>query len=344
MTKPNLDALIPHRVPLQSARQVLGAYQRLLKDGSLRAAEIAQEWHIDERHARTIMDLLAEFFPEDISQTTERRQRILRLAHPTMSLRPDRTLGIALLVARRLFGPMRESRFYASATKLIQDIDQQTPPGSAILSEWQRKLLVKHESDYNLQGRVGLTLDTVLEALAQDQTLTFTYTDFEGHVSQRHVAPYTLVFRRDEPYLIARNLEAQTIRAFTLHSFEHTRLHKTRFTYPTPDEYNPEKLLEYSLGVWPTDAEPDEVRLRFVPRYKTYVQRHRWHSSQRNALHPDGSVTVTLHLQTADPELHRFILGFGHEVTVLSPPALRDAIHQRALALVQRYQTPTPPP
>lgn len=87
----------------------------------------------------------------------------------------------------------------------------------------------------------------------------------------------------------------------------------------------------------PENAVLQTIRLRFSAYRAPYLLTKPLHSSQRLlAAHPDGSVELELQL-IPNLELRTILLGFGPDVEVLSPPALREEIAAQLVAALNRY-------
>ena len=80
-------------------------------------------------------------------------------------------------------------------------------------------------------------------------------------------------------------------------------------------------------------GETEEVTLRFNRRAAPYIQERIWHHSQET--YPVDNAELILKMNVAIVhELISWILGFGPDVKVLSPPSLKETIydlHKRAL-------------
>jgi predicted DNA-binding transcriptional regulator YafY len=80
-----------------------------------------------------------------------------------------------------------------------------------------------------------------------------------------------------------------------------------------------------------------EVAIRFAPRQARWIRERKWHRSARMQEELDGA--VTLRLRVADTsELRRWVLQFGAEAEVLSPPSLRTAIAETLRTAAAGYR------
>lgn len=91
------------------------------------------------------------------------------------------------------------------------------------------------------------------------------------------------------------------------------------------------QLIDQPAGVTVEDAAG--ARIPFAKAAAPYIRERLWHPTQRLRDLPDGR----LKLQIADTqEVRRFLLGWGAQAEVLQPTAMREALRQEALAMVEK--------
>ena len=76
------------------------------------------------------------------------------------------------------------------------------------------------------------------------------------------------------------------------------------------------------------------VRLRFTPKVARNVAEVQWHKSQQVTRNPDGSAIIDFRVDGLG-EITWWILGYGDQVEVLSPAALRKNVAQIARRMVE---------
>ncbi|MHC4123416.1 MAG: WYL domain-containing protein [Planctomycetota bacterium] len=79
------------------------------------------------------------------------------------------------------------------------------------------------------------------------------------------------------------------------------------------------------------------VRLRFLPMVARNVTEVQWHSTQKVTQNNDGSATIEFRVDGLG-EITWWILGYGDQVQVLSPKALREKVIQTAKRVIQLNQ------
>jgi predicted DNA-binding transcriptional regulator YafY len=79
-----------------------------------------------------------------------------------------------------------------------------------------------------------------------------------------------------------------------------------------------------------------EIRLRFSPAAAPRVRESVWHHSQRLADSPDGGCELAMRVGGIK-EVRAWVLGWGADVEVLAPPALREEVRSHAARMLERY-------
>ena len=171
-------------------------------------------------------------------------------------------------------------------------------------------------------------LEEVVDALQRRRALRIRYRAFDGSRRTVRIEPLSLAVYDHQLYVIGRP------RGGAPHPYRFSRIEAAdaaggTFAYPDKDGYDPERIFADSFGI-AVDAKypvrPIEVSL--TRSWLPFVQSHRWHRSQESFVR-DGRVHVRLRVRLC-PEVVAWILGFGPEVRVVEPNALRLRIARLA--------------
>ena len=100
-------------------------------------------------------------------------------------------------------------------------------------------------------------------------------------------------------------------------------------------EYKPEDIIHDSFGIIKGPSVCD-VRLKFKRQAAPYIQERNWHHSQILEPAVGGEIILCLRVGIAY-ELKQWILGFGSNVTVLSPPELIEEIADTHRQAFEQY-------
>jgi predicted DNA-binding transcriptional regulator YafY len=199
--------------------------------------------------------------------------------------------------------------------------------------EWTLDMLARAPRDEAFSNHVHL----LTRAWAERRVVSLDYDPARyGTGSERRTA-------RVRPYLIEPSLQTH---ALYLIGFDETRnglrtfkierirdVALTLSTFEPPEGTTIEPMLARAWDII-ADQPEVEVVLRFAPSVAARVQEATWHPTQSVAVEPDGS--LLWRAKVSGPiEIRLWILSWGDEVEVVSPPALRDdvaATHRRAVA------------
>jgi predicted DNA-binding transcriptional regulator YafY len=92
-----------------------------------------------------------------------------------------------------------------------------------------------------------------------------------------------------------------------------------------PADFDPEKLLADTFGRFSGKHESHTVRLLFSKEAARWVEEREWHPQQVLRRRRTGEMELSFPAKGLY-EVQRWILGWGHDVRVVEPKALRDAV------------------
>ena len=182
-----------------------------------------------------------------------------------------------------------------------------------------------------LQAMYGL----VQRAIVRRESLDAVYISFhdKGQIRTR-IDPYWLFFNERAWYVIGRSSRHNGIRTFKLGRFK--RLERAGRRFEAPRRVTLEKHLGNAWRMMRGDRSFD-VQLRFSPLVGPTVAEVNWHRTQKIRWEEDGAVVFTATVDGLD-EIVWWVLGYGPEVEVLTPPELRTRIHDMARRMAALYE------
>jgi predicted DNA-binding transcriptional regulator YafY len=166
------------------------------------------------------------------------------------------------------------------------------------------------------------------------RSVRFAYRDKEGKESTRTVDPYGFIINAGRVYCVA---------------YDHTRHDKRTFavdnvgdavvlsqTFIRPSDFNVEAYAAASIsGVLHAD-ETTEVCVRFAPRVAKAAAAARVVAEREVRQNEDGSVEIAYQVADVD-ELVRWVLGWGAQAEILTPPTARTSIAALAHQISAKY-------
>jgi predicted DNA-binding transcriptional regulator YafY len=189
-----------------------------------------------------------------------------------------------------------------------------------------------------LQLGAGEHVAEIGRAMAERRTLRMRYYSQSREVeTDRDIDPYLLRLYAGGLYVIGYCHLRRAVRIFAVERIRTLAIARETFTMPTDFDAD-----DYLRGAWGiVRGELIAVRAVFSRAAARDVRGRLWHASQQLRELPGGR--LELRLLVADTlEVRRWLLGFGGDVEVLTPPALREAMRSEA-ARVALGQARKPP-
>ncbi len=315
---------------IQSKAARLSRLERLLYNApqGLRVADLAERSGVDRRTIyRDLFSLEEMGVPiwEDAGRYGITRERYLS------TVRLNLNEAIALYFAARLLSHHSDEH-NPHVVAVLQKLAAGLPDGTisshlAQVSEVIRRRILR--SDYIL------ALETITRAWADRRKVRIRYRAATGEATERVICPYFLEVSRSEPaaYVIAQDDLRGALRTFKLERIIDAEAMDASYTIP--DSFDPYVHLASAWGIM-DDAEV-EVQLRFSPAVAARVKESIWHHSQRVHDLADGGCDLFLRVG-GTREMRSWVLGWGADVEVLMPAALRDEVHEHARRMIEVYR------
>ncbi len=145
------------------------------------------------------------------------------------------------------------------------------------------------------------------------------------------VEPYRIALAQGGVYLVAWVPQYDQFRTFAVERVEKLTVQET--TFKRTREL-PADVFGSSLGVFA--AEPEHIEIEFAARVSPYVRGRMWHDSQQIEERPDGGLRMTLNVSN-DWAPRSWLLGFGADARVVSPPGLVKIMRSELQAALDGY-------
>ena len=149
-----------------------------------------------------------------------------------------------------------------------------------------------------------------------------------------NVHPFRLTFAGRAWYLIAWSVRHGEVRTFKLGRIR--KLTVTGKTFKPHHKDEGENPFGSAWGMIP-EGRLYDVHLHFAPKVAGNVAEVQWHESQRVEWNDDGSAEFHVTVDGLS-EITWWILGYGDQVEVVAPSALRTRVTDVAGAMVKMYR------
>ena len=229
--------------------------------------------------------------------------------------------GLALALAKRLVGVL--------GGDLDKHLDRIGQKMAARPGDETSKIFVREE------GRVKGAdfLEVLNRAAINFQRVELTYQALSSRKkTKRRVDPDYLFYQEGLWYLRGYCALREDFRTFALDQILSLKVLAEHFV---PRRRPEEEELSASFGSF-LDGEVVEVILRFDPLIKGYIQRKKWHPSQREEDLPDGRLEARFRV-TGMAGISRWIYRWLPQVEVVAPPELREKMKEDLKQALGKY-------
>lgn len=297
----------------------------------LRAEDLAATFEVSQRTIYRDMDALSEMGIPIVSMTGHGYKLMEGFFLPPLSFTNDEALVLAL--GSQLMHDYFDDEYQQAADAARQKLTAVLPPATKEkISQLQQRITFftqEHRDDSGYRHHLQLLRQAIFERRRIRISYTKRFEQAETE-QEREIDPYGLAHLITDWYLLGYCHLRQARRVFRLKRITAVRLLMATFEPPTITE---------SDWVNSSDERPVTiVKALFTPESAQGLDEYRpyYITAQEETA---AGILVTLHIRHAD-EATQWLLGWGAQVEVLEPAALRERIAQEALAVVRQYNTP----
>ena len=320
------------RPPLERMMAIHGELQR---GAFTNCAKLAVKLEVA---AKTIMRDIA-FMRDRLGLPVEYEASLhaFRYAYPVENFPTVQITGgelLALVVARKALEQYRGTPYHAQLSAAFDKLAAGVRDRVSFTPAQEAEAISFHHTGL---ARSDLRVfEQLSRALAESREVEFSYRKPQSRNGElRRVQPYHLSHRDTLWYLLGHDQERQGLRQFALTRMADVALTERKFSRPT--DFSAEKYFERSFGAFAGEGD-HRVRLRFGAEAAARVRERFWHDSQELVDLSGGALELRLRLGDL-AEVARWVLGWGAEVEVLGPPALRRRLQKTAAELTILYGT-----
>jgi len=249
---------------------------------------------------------------------------------PPLDLNLQEALSLCLLIHKaRGHLPLP---FANSALLAALKIENNLPPKiKKYCSSALRNVSIQQDK-YAPMNALDKTFSQLVEAILKKRKVNLLYHSlFENKQIATELSPYHLMYNKRAWYVLGESRLHKSVRTFKLNRIRGlTTLNKCIID---GDKFD---LSEYLGRAWAMIPEGRiyNIKLRFLPKVAYNVAEVRWHSTQKVTRNSDGSVTVDFRVDGLG-EISWWIMGYGDQVQVLAPAALRRQILKMARNMIK---------
>lgn len=179
-------------------------------------------------------------------------------------------------------------------------------------------------------------LDAIRKALLLQLSIVLRYQKPDAAVPLTYkVDPYVLVLRQNGLYVVGYTHRPKALRMFAVERIRKADLTEERFS--TKPDLLRKAVSQHRFGL--IDEIPQEVRIRFKKESAYLFKERQWHPTQTIKKFKNGDVVLTMQAGGLD-EIATWVLSWGPQAKVLSPPALVQLVTAELTTATRQYRRP----
>ncbi|MGZ2371837.1 helix-turn-helix transcriptional regulator [Ancylomarina sp. YFZ004] len=177
-------------------------------------------------------------------------------------------------------------------------------------------------------------LRPLIQAIKNKKNVDFTYTKFNGDISNRHLSPLALKEYRNRWYIICE--DANIIKSFALDRISELKISNESFS--SEIGFDIKAHFKDSFGIdGPKSTFPEEIILKFNHFQGMYIKSMKLHPSQEIIEENKEYLKVKLKIHITNDFIIE-LLSLGGNVEVISPVSLRERMQERLKEAYLQYQ------
>jgi len=181
-------------------------------------------------------------------------------------------------------------------------------------------------------GGLDKTFAQLQKAITKKHKVSISYNSlFDGKIIDVLLCPYHLLYNQRAWYVLGYSSLQKSVRTFKLNRIK--ELKDTGQYFLDGDNFDLQDYLGKAWSMIP-EGRIYNIKLRFLPKVANNVTEVQWHSTQEVTRNSDGSATMEFRVDGLG-EITWWILGYGDQVQVLAPRALRKRILETAKNMVK---------
>ena len=256
-----------------------------------------------------------EFFLPPIDLSLQEAMSLLLLAHKARDQIQLPFKNSALLAALKIENNL-PPKIRQYCTKALQNIS--TRAGA--------QAPVRHSAG------LDKTFAQLQQAIVKKRKMQLRYHSlFEQTIIDVELHPYHLLYNNRAWYVLGRSSLHESVRTFKLNRIR--ELTTTEKCFVDGENFDVYDYLGRAWSMIP-EGRIHNIKLRFLPKVANNVAEVQWHSTQKVVRNSDGSATVEFRVDGIG-EITWWILGYGDQVKVLAPEALRKKVLEVAKNMVK---------
>jgi predicted DNA-binding transcriptional regulator YafY len=258
--------------------------------------------------------------------------RLPNLTLPNIELTYPEIICLCMLAGESVLftGTEVDHHIRTALSKLMHFVPEDTRRDLADL----RRIFISKTIGSKAYADKSPVIQTLIEAILDERACRITYHVFyKDKVEEETIGPLHLYENNGGLYLFAVKDSDKTVRSYAIERIR--RITRLSTPVPYPKNFNPEARLNSAFDM--IHGDPVTVTIRFSNTVARYIKERPWSETQTLTDHPDGAVTLTMKT-SGRRDIKRWVLSFGHDAELLSPPDLKTDIDTEIKKMMGRMK------
>ena len=184
---------------------------------------------------------------------------------------------------------------------------------------------------------LDITFTELQKAIINKRKVNISYHSlYEGRIIDIELCPYHLLYNQRAWYVLGYSGMHKSVRTFKLNRI--IKLEITDKCFLGGEKFDVADFFGRAWSMIP-EGRLYNIKLRLLPKVAENVAEVQWHSTQKVNHHNDGSATIEFRIDGLG-EITWWILGYGDQVQVLAPKALRKRVVEIAKNMIKLNFSP----
>jgi len=231
--------------------------------------------------------------------------------------------ALSLLLLAHKVGDQVQLPYARSALLAALKIENNLPPRiRQYCHRALRTISARAAAQAPVEGPGGLdnTFAVLQNAMTKRRKVRMRYDSLtERKVIELELCPYHLFYNRRAWYVLGYSNLHKSVRTFKLNRINDLEISEKCFI--DGDKFDVQQYFGLAWSMIP-EGRIYHVKLRFLPKVARNVAEVAWHRTQQVAFEQDGSAIVEFRVDGLG-EISWWVLGYGDQVQVLAPKALK---------------------
>jgi predicted DNA-binding transcriptional regulator YafY len=241
---------------------------------------------------------------------------------------------LSLFLSRQMLSPFSGTLFGDGLNSVLEKIKSIVPKTALDYFYGVEDSLIARSTKSSDYSKYNDIIQTINNCIIDNIVLRLTYASPSKDAYTCDYHPYGLIFFESSLYCVGYMSRYSQVRVIKIDRI--IEAEPTDSKFKRPEDFTLSQHFKGSFGII-TAGRPEKIRLRLFGWAAREVREQCWHPSQSIENDSDDELLVQFELSNT-VEFTRWVLGFGANAKVESPPRLAAEIKQQITRMQKRYQ------